>query len=299
MNWQKLGNIFCPRNLHPWMQSHAANPVAEAVDGDLFRIYFSTRDSDNRSSIGYFIIDITRPAEILDLASQPVVSPGPAGTFDDSGASMGCIVNTGSERRLYYLGWNLGVTVPWRNSIGLAVSSEGRPFSKHSPAPVLDRNLVDPFSISYPYILTENGRWRMWYGSNLAWGVRQADMAHVLKYAESQDGIHWRPTGDIAIAFKDVGEYAISRPMVIREGDTYRMWYSYRGSAYRIGYAESENGIQFERMDDKAGITVSASGWDSESIEYPHIFEHRGVKYLLYNGNRYGLTGIGLAVETA
>lgn len=136
----------------------------------------------------------------------------------------------------------------------------------------------------------------MWYGSNLKWGDRQEDMDHLLKYAESDDGVHWKPTGEISVEFKYPGEYAMSRPSVIKEGGIYKMWYSYRGVAYRIGYAESGDGIHFERMDDLAGIDVSSEGWDSESVEYPHVFDHKGQRFLLYNGNRYGLTGIGLAV---
>ena len=54
------------------------------------------------------------------------------------------------------------------------------------------------------------------------------------------------------------------------------MWYSYRGDAYRIGYAESVDGLEWERKDEEAGIDVSADGWDSEMIEYPCVFEHAG-----------------------
>ena len=31
-------------------------------------------------------------------------------------------------------------------------------------------------------------------------------------------------------------------------------------------------------------------------IEYPFVYEHRGVKHMLYNGNGFGETGIGYAV---
>jgi len=77
------------------------------------------------------------------------------------------------------------------------------------------------------------------------------------------------------------------------------MWYSYKGTetTYRIGYAESGDGISWERMDEKVGIDVSQSGWDSEMIEYSFVFNHKGLKYMLYNGNGYGKNGIGLAVQ--
>ncbi len=53
----------------------------------------------------------------------------------------------------------------------------GDPYSG-SKAPILDRNDMDPFSISYPSILHENGMYRMWYGSNLRWGREQHDMGN-------------------------------------------------------------------------------------------------------------------------
>ena len=138
----------------------------------------------------------------------------------------------------------------------------------------------------------------MWYGSNLSWGKEQKDMAHLMKYAESKNGIHWEPSGQIALNFKSPEEYAMSKPCVLQQGQGYQMWYSYRGAAYRIGYAESSDGVEWQRLDDRAGIDVSPEGWDSEMICYPNVFEFEGKKYLLYNGNEYGKTGIGLAVET-
>ena len=74
------------------------------------------------------------------------------------------------------------------------------------------------------------------------------------------------------------------------------MWYSYRGETYRIGYAESPDGIVWQRKDDEVGLDVSISGWDSEMIEYSFIFDHKGDRYMLYNGNDYGKSGMGLAI---
>lgn len=297
MRWIKLGLVFCPRDNHPWMLSHAANTVAERVEGDLHRVFFSCRDAHNRSSIGWVEIDMRRPTEVLRVSEAPVIGPGRIGTFDDSGTSMAWLIRDGERRLLYYLGWNLGVTVPWRNSIGLAVSESPRqPFVRYAEAPIMDRNAVDPFSISYPCVLREGALWRMWYGSNLDWGPQQTDMAHLIKYAESRDGIHWQRDGRIALPFQAPGEYAMSKPCVLREADRYRMWYSFRGAAYRIGYAESGDGLTWERQDGRAGITVSTDGWDSETVEYPYVFDHEGQRYMLYNGNGYGRTGFGIAV---
>jgi hypothetical protein len=75
------------------------------------------------------------------------------------------------------------------------------------------------------------------------------------------------------------------------------MWYSCRGDAYRIGYAESSDGLRWERLDASAGIGVSARGWDAASIEYPAVIRTAGREWMFYNGNGYGRTGIGCAVR--
>ena len=74
------------------------------------------------------------------------------------------------------------------------------------------------------------------------------------------------------------------------------MWYSVRGSRYVIGYAESADGLRWTRRDDAHGLLPSPDGWDSEMVEYPYVFDHAGTRYMLYNGNGYGRTGVGLAV---
>ena len=297
MTWKKLGRVFVPDHHHPWMRTHAANTVAEHLKDDLFRVYFSCRDENNRSSIGSIDVNIYPPFSITGISENPVLVRGEPGLFDDSGVSLSCITTLQGKKFMYYLGWNLGVTVPWRNSIGLAIYNEQTgQFDKYGKAPLLDRCEADPYSISYPFVMKDGGLFRMWYGSNLSWGKDQKDMAHVIKYAESNDGISWKREGRVALEFKNDREYAMSRPFVIRERGVYRMWYSYRGDTYRIGYAESPDGLQWTRKDELAGIDVSSEGWDSESVEYPFIFDHKGRRYMLYNGNAYGKTGFGLAV---
>ena len=264
--WEKLGQVFkLDSPVSDWMQTHAANPVAEHIKDDLFRVYFSCRDRKQRASIGWVEMDISQPGKAGKLSDQPVLS-----------------------------------TVPWRNTIGLAISAHpDAPFERASLAPVMDRSDEDPYSISYPCVIKDAEIYRMLYGSNLGWGPNQTDMAHCLKYAESNDGIHWRRSKEVAFKFRSPSEYAMSKPSIIKDPDRYRAWYSYRGASYRIGYAESTDGIHWQRQDDQIGIDVASKGWDSESIEYPFVFDHKGKRYMLYNGNRYGLTGIGLAVQTA
>lgn len=296
--WRKLGVVYQPAGDRYWLRSHAAVPIAEHIDGDIFKIYFSSRDDSNQSYTGYVVVDITRPKKILERSDSPVLSPGALGAFDDSGAMATWLVAHNDTRLLYYIGWNLGVTVPFRNSIGLAISKNGEPFRRCFDGPILDRTTVEPYFVASCCVLPGEDKWRMWYLSCTGWSIRDGKPEHHyhIKYAESLDGIAWERRGLVAIDYLGASEYAISRPSVVRDRDRWRMWYSCRGSAYRIGYAESQDGLCWVRHDSEAGIYVSDSGWDSSMIEYPFVFDHGGARYMLYNGNGFGKSGFGLAI---
>jgi len=299
MKWIKKGLILEPAERLDWMVTHASLPFAEKIEGDIYRIYFYGRDYQNRSQPGYIEIDINEPQKILSITEKPVLNLGSLGAFDDSGVMPSWIINHDSKKYLYYTGWNQGVTVPFYFYVGLAISGDGgENFERFSKAPILGRNDVDPYLTASPCVIIENGVWRMWYCSGMGWVIENDKPKHYyhVKYAESRDGIHWEREGVVCIDFKSKDEYAIARPCVLKEDDIYKMWYSYRGESYRIGYAESGDGIHWERKDDEAGIDVSESGWDSEMIEYAFVFEHKGKKYMLYNGNEYGKTGLGYAI---
>lgn len=298
MIWKKIGKVFCPTGEVEWMRSHAAVPIAENIGGDLFRVYFSSRDSSNRSFTSFVIMDIAKPTEILGISATPVLSPGDLGEFDDSGAMATWHVRKADANFLYYIGWNLGVTVPFRNSIGLAIGDDEGRYIRYAKGPIVDRTVAEPHFCASCCVLPRDDFWRMWYLSCTGWFLVNNKPRHRyhIKYAESDDGIHWRRNGLVAIDYANDDEFAISRPSVICDPNTWRMWYSYRGNAYRIGYAESGNGLDWIRLDSLAGISSSTTGWDSEMIEYPFVFDHKGQRYMLYNGNGYGKTGFGIAV---
>jgi hypothetical protein len=144
----------------------------------------------------------------------------------------------------------------------------------------------------------------MWYTSCTGWQTiaGRPEPSYHVKYAESDDGIKWNATG---ISCIDLGEgFAVARPCVFPNRNGYGMFYSYRSltnyrtdrtTGYRIGYAESGDGIRWERGDGRVGIDRSTSGWDAEMIEYCWLQQFGGNTYLLYNGNRFGHSGFGIA----
>lgn len=280
------------------MASHAALPVAESSpDGDV-AVYFSSRDARGRSRVFGFDFDPTRPRESVRLHREPLIDLGPLGAFDDSGCTTSSIVSHRGKKYLYYTGWSLGVTVPFYLAAGVAVG-DGRRFEKIGRAPVLGRDETDPFLVASPVVSVDDGTWRMWYTSCVRWVDEPGSPRHYyhIKHGASSDGLHWGPDRPVCIDFRDADEYAIARPCVIKEDGRYKMWYSARGRAYRVGYAESEDGLHWERLDHLAGFKASGDDWDSEMQAYPWVFRYAGQEYMLYNGNGYGRTGMGLAVR--
>lgn len=298
MGWQRCESPYLPRGGASWTQTHAALPTPLQIEADRFRFFFSTRDASNRSSISWVDVDLYGTPKLLAEAQFPALSFGTPGMFDDSGASIGSFVPDGTKVRLYYMGWNIGVTAPWRNSIGIAIGDVKQArFERLYEGPILDRSPSDPFTLSYPWVLRLGDKdWRMWYGSNTRWGTSSADMHHVLKVARSEDGLTWSRQQLISMRPETPGEYAFARPTVLHVRGSFRMWFAVRGDCYRIGYAESLDGETWSRNDEKFGLAPSASGWDSEMTCYPCAFEHKGQLYLAYNGNGYGRSGFGLAV---
>ncbi len=299
MGWKRLGRIFAPENQANWFASHAATPVVEVLSDSLVRVYFSGRDIKNRAQIGFFEIDPNDPFTILRVSDAPVIPFGPLGSFEDSGVISTCLVKTDDRDYFYYVGITLGQTVPFFFFAGLATRQKGsHEFVKYSPAPLIGPHRVDPYLVGQSYVLVEGNLWRMWYVSATHWEATERGPKHyyLIKYAESSDGIEWHRTGRICIGFANASEYAIAKPWVIKENDIYKMWYCFRGQSYRIGYAESKDGLEWERKDSFGGLEISESGWDSEMTAYPYLLDHQGQRYLFYNGNGYGRSGIGLAV---
>jgi len=178
-------------------------------------------------------------------------------------------------------------------------------FKKKSSGPIMDRSIFDPCGCATPYIIFEDGIYKMWYASFTKWELINGDAEpfYRIAYAESRDAIHWNPQNQICIDFNE-DEGGIVRPSVMKINSTYYMWYSVRkntnyrnqlDSSYRIGFAFSNDGVKWKRNDKNVGIDLSQEGWDSEMICYPNVFHYKDKLYMFYNGNGFGQSGFGYA----
>lgn len=305
MPWVKQGRIF-HLEMSPDRTSHCQVPTPYVME-DRVRVYYACR-KDGMSFLTYF--DLGKDLKtVLYSHEKPIMDLGKPGAFDSDGVMPSCVIPNGDELWLYYIGWNeKSKTARYHNVIGLAVSKDnGESFQRKFEGPIMDREPNEPYVAVMPFISKVNrgdgcDMWSMWYQSGTEW-VKVGDKyepIYVLKYACSYDGIDWHRSKEVSVPQNHPME-AFSRPSVIKEDGLYKTWYCFRGSedyrggegSYKIGYAESINGVKFDRFDNH---DIDRDEWDSNMQCYPFVGEIDGKKVMFYNGNDFGQTGIGLAI---
>lgn len=303
--WKKEGHIFNVNQQFEWNKSHAQVPIVDNL-ADHYRIYYATRNSLGQSNIAYVEVCKDNLKKIVFESQKPLLELGNIGAFDDSGIMPSCIITVANKKYLYYIGWTTRQTVPFQNAVGLAISEDnGKTFTKFSEGPIISINHKEPYFSGTSFVLFDEGLFKMWYLSCIKWEILDGkpEPIYNIKYAESLDGINWNQTGKVAIELME-DEGGLVSASVIKENNRYKMWFGKRKksnyrvpgkNSYRIGYAESSDGINWERKDDLAGIDISKDGWDSQMISYPYVFKNNKELLMVYNGNGFGESGFGYA----
>ena len=141
----------------------------------------------------------------------------------------------------------------------------------------------------------------MWYVSATAW-TRQAGAGprhhYHIRYAESTDGVDWERDGRVCIDYADAATSTRSRrPCVVQRCRSATACGSRsRGDRYRIGYAESADGADWTRRDATSAASCRAAAGNPRWSSIRGRRLTSGRRYMLYNGNDYGRTGVGVAV---
>lgn len=298
--WNDHGRLFDPAADLPEGWTHASYPTPVNLGSGRVRVFFTARDANQRGHL--FRTDFRLDGCSFERdgpVSGPLLLPGARGEFDYSGVSATCFIEREDGILCYYLGWSNRTETPFQNYIGLACAQNwDAPFTRIGRVPIIDRSEIDPLTVGYPTVFqTDDGIWQMLYGSHHRWGDDWLEMLHVLHRATSQNGYHWAATPGIAVDVtgpEAPEEFAVSKPTVLRAEGRWHLWYARRYSEYILGYATSEDGIKWTRMDDLVQLRPNPkSDFASDAITYPSIVTVDDRILMFYNGNRYGVTGFG------
>ena len=299
MKWIKRGRIFGPSGLNGWDHNSALQPTPHLRSDGIVRVFCGFRDASGVGRVGYVDVEAENPGNVVRVSRAPVLDIGRPGAFDENGVVPCAIVEKDGQLRLYYAGYQLGQKVRFYVFGGLAISSDGgETFTRYSEVPICDRTDDEMLFKVVHSVLHDRDQWRMWYGGGSHFDLEDGRQLprYNIRTAVSSDGL--RPNLQYSTCIDTVGdEYRVGRPYVIKHGNVYKMFYG-AGTAkrgYRLAYAESSDGLLWERKDGEVGIDVSESGWDSEMQAYPAVVSYRERTYLFYNGNNYGEDGFGYA----
>lgn len=310
--WKKRGRVFNPLEVEnvSWLKEFAQAPSVLIFD-DFIRVYFSCRPpADPKgqyvSYTGYVDLNRSNLFEPIRMARQPILPLGEKGCFDEFGIYPTSVIRNGQEVLAYYAGWTRCESVPFNVGIGMAKSSDnGETFTRMGSGPILSYSMHEPFILSGPKIRRFNKQWYLFYIAGSKWipNNGRPEPVYKIRMATSADGLNWKKENRNLIENTLEEDEAQASPDVFFYQGKYHMFFCYRKSlnfrgkdgGYRIGYASSDDLLHWEREDSKAGIDISQSGWDSEMVAYPHVFELDGKIYMFYLGNQVGRHGFGMA----
>lgn len=303
MKWRKLGLVFGVSGYQQWAKTHSMVPTPVRISDDLIRIFFTSCDDHGVGRPGYVDVLVSNPLDVISVSNEPLLDVGQPGSFDENGVLVCSVVKVNeSQMYMYYVGFELGTKIRYRLLTGLAVSNDlGKTFHRYSEVPVLERSDEELFFRGGPHCIFDGGRFRLWYVGGSDWiDVAGKQMpVYDVRYAESKNGVDWPASGTVVLKPSQPDEFGFGRPYIVKKTSTdYQMFYSIRRTsfnAYRLGYAQSSDGLNWIRRDSDLGLDVSPNTFDSDAIMYSSVITLENKTYLFYNGNNFGQDGFAVA----
>ena len=298
MQWEKKGLIFGATKQSSWMDNSALQPTPILI-GNKIRVFCGFRDKDGVGRVGYVDLNADNPSQVLAVSEKPCLDIGIPGCFDDNGVVPCAVTQVGNELYLFYAGYNIGYHVRMIIFCGLAVSRDnGETFERTSRVPIMERtNNEYLFRVIHTAIKNSDG-WMLYYGAgnHFIQGKKKTLPVYEIQLLEVSDLSDLSREGT-KIVSNEGSEYRVGRPYVVKDGSIWRMFFG-GGSeeiTYQLAYAESNDGRNWTRLDEKLNLHRSKFGWDSEMMAYPAFIRYKDSSYLFYNGNNYGYEGFGYA----
>ena len=288
-----------PQTRGGWEKSPANPLLGSAELGTCFDVHVK------RTSGGYRMYFSWRPHLAIAVVDSSdgihwgeiriVLPPDPTSGWEDK-VNRNCVVEEDDGRILM---WYTGQARK-RSLIGLAESADGgATFRRVGREPVMIPEFPwERDSVMNPFVLKENGIYRMWYAAG------ETYEPNALGYAESTDGVNWKKSRINPIFCAGRESYDSARVggcEVLKQPDgSYVMFYIGYEDIHtaRICAAVSPDGIrQWRRLDSNPLVSPGKDCWDGDACYKPSvIFEPDNSRWRLwYNGRLQRAEYVGMA----
>jgi hypothetical protein len=303
--WEIFREIKFEEVAPKWAASHIQLPSARITSHGDIEIFYSTRDTDNRSHIVSFFVDRNDVGRVTEKSNNPIVNLGDHGTFDEDGLMMSSVLERGSISYIYYTGFRRCNGTGFTTAIGILVRNNdcGAVYNRFSQGPIIGASVAEPFFTNSPFVFYQNEKFHMIYGSGSGWnqnGEKHEGKYH-LRIRESRDGLQWDDPGtDI---FEPNNFECATRASTLEQKDGFVLYFCVRGMEEFRGGSNSYKLWQsvYDVNDFKFARKNRVKFTNPEKIEkenmqaYPSTFTVEGVNYLMFNGSDFGKNSIFFA----
>jgi hypothetical protein len=298
IRFRRLGKLFGPETFlaQGIAITYTSNPVAYHLHGSLFRIYFNSRDTMNRSEVWSVDFDLQAMQIVESSLKVQLDYRGKFPQYCQNGISLGSVFTLSNERFIGFMGWYVPHRKHWVGEIGrLRIDSEFN-LELFDSSPWIGISPDDPVSLSYPAVQEVKGGSDIWYGTTRTWDAGNGEMLHTLERSHLDH--YGAITKTQAVVPYQLGEaQAFSRPSLINAGGVTLFSYSFRGNQnkYQIAVRTMEAIGESVEFGEPSVFSPGQIAWENEMVEYPYMVQYQGKIFMLYNGNSFGKSGIGLA----
>lgn len=209
------------------------------------------------------------------------INCGGSGAWDDSDLYTGGAILDGGVYKVFYCGVNAtGIA-----RSGLATSTDRTYWNKSAANPILsigNSSAWDSKMAAVSCVIKESSTYKMWYvGGN--------GTCSKIGYATSTDGTNWSKYSENPVLSPgSAGSWDdanLSSAWVINDSGTYKMWYTgASGATYKIGYANSSDGLCWTKYASNPVVSTGASSWEQTSVAFPSVVKVGNEYRMWYSG---------------
>jgi hypothetical protein len=227
------------------------------------------------------------PIGIDLLKVGPVLSAGPAGSWDGALVESPMVFQDGPLWRMVYVGYSGSPGAPEMPALGTAIA--------RSPAgPWHDEGRFLDGPASGPFVWRDRGLYRLFYICLGAGGYEQGTKE--LCEATSPDFRAWTRLGPIVEPTgSGWASTAIWHPSLVERDGTYYLFFNANGDHESIGFATSRDLVRWTMQ---GQVLDRTTGWESAWVGDPFVYRIGSTWWMAYYGTDGSISQDGLAWTT-